>query len=337
MATVPPADEIWRDARWLAQALDPNAGIVRLVEMTPETYRSASFLDDRIFQEPQRSQVVGWDEITASLPEGARTDARWIFHIGHVGSTLVARLLGELEAVLSVREPRALRDLTFFPPAVRERFIPVLRALLSRTFAPPQTALIKATSMVSEIAGELVPAGERALFMYAAPQSYIPSILAGENSRKELSAMADLRRRRLGDRGIGLPPPRHEADLAAEAWACEMTALEVAADGSGDRSYLWMDFDRMLDGMDAALAETAAFFGFEAEPDHFSEIVSGPLMRRYSKALEHDYSPDLRRAVIAQAEAEHGREIGEALVMLEVAAQESSLLAGAVKRSTPEA
>jgi hypothetical protein len=330
-------DQIWRDARWLAQALDPRAGIVRLVEMTPETYRSASFLDDRIFQQPQESRLVAWDEIAARLPEGARTDARWIFHIGHVGSTLVARLLGELEAVLSVREPRALRDLTFFPAAVRERFIPVLRALLSRTFDPHQTALIKATSMVSEIAGELMPEGERALFMYAAPQSYIPSILAGENSRKELGAMADLRRRRLEGRGIQLPPPRNEADLAAQAWACEMTALEAAAGEAGDRSYLWMDFDRMLDGMDAALAQTTAFFGFEAEPDRFREILSGPLMRRYSKAPEHDYSPDLRRAVIAQANAEHGREIGEALVMLEVAAQESPLLARAMKRSNPEA
>ena len=49
------------------------------------------------------------------------SDARWIFHIGHVGSTLISRLLGELEGVLSVREPRSLRDLTFFPADVTAR------------------------------------------------------------------------------------------------------------------------------------------------------------------------------------------------------------------------
>jgi hypothetical protein len=188
--------------------------------------------------------------------------------------------------------------------------------------------------MVGEIAGELVPAGERALFMYATPRSYIAGILAGENSRKELAGMAELRTKRLAGRNIQFAAPRHQADLAAAAWACEMTALETADDGT----FLWTDFDRMLEDMERALADTARYFGFEASEQRLREIVvSGPLMRRYSKALEHDYSPELRRAVIAQAEADHGRDIREALVMLEGAAQECPLLARAMKRANPEA
>ena len=92
--------------------------------------------------------------------------------------------------MLSVREPRALRDLTFFPPDVRAQFVPALQALFSRTFAADQAALLKATSFVSEIAAELVPADGRALFLYATPRSYIAGILAGENSRQELAGMA---------------------------------------------------------------------------------------------------------------------------------------------------
>ena len=49
-----------------------------------------------------------------------RSDARWIFHIGHVGSTLVSRLLGELAGVLAIREPRLLRDLALTPPEVAQ-------------------------------------------------------------------------------------------------------------------------------------------------------------------------------------------------------------------------
>ena len=326
-------DELWGDARWLAQALDPPAGIARFVEMTPDAYREASFLDDRIFQEPQTSRLVPWAEIAASKPDEARTDARWIFHIGHVGSTLVARLLGELERALSVREPRALRDLTFFPRDVRDRFTPALQALLSRTFGPEQSALVKATSMVTEIAGELVPRGERALFMYATPRTYIAGILAGENSRKELAGMADLRTKRLAGRDLRFAAPRHEADLAAAAWTCEMTALEAAGDGA----FLWVDFDRMLADMGRSLIDVARFLGLEAGDAQIREIVSGPLMGRYSKALEHDYSPELRRALIAQAESDHARDVREALVMLEDAAQESPLLARALSRSNPEA
>ena len=42
----------------------------------------------------------------ARSTDDMRSDARWIFHIGHVGSTLVSRLLGELDEVLAIREPR---------------------------------------------------------------------------------------------------------------------------------------------------------------------------------------------------------------------------------------
>src|SRR5687767_4333493 len=167
----PPAQEIVRDACWLAQALDPNSGVIRLIEMDREAYRAASFLDDRILQSPVQSVTLPFAEIAAAIPGDAREDARWIFHIGHVGSTLVARLLGELEGVLAVREPRILRDLAAADR--RSPFVSAVRKLLSRTFAPDETALVKVTSFVSEIAAELVPAGERALFMFAQPRAYI--------------------------------------------------------------------------------------------------------------------------------------------------------------------
>src|SRR5690349_2144067 len=104
-------DDIARDARWLAQALDPAAGVVRLIEMDRKAYRQASFLDDRMLQVPVNAQLVPWPVVARAAASITRPDARWIFHIGHVGSTLVARLLGELPEVLAVREPRFLRDL----------------------------------------------------------------------------------------------------------------------------------------------------------------------------------------------------------------------------------
>ena len=36
MSSVPTPDELWKDVRWLAQAVDPSAGLVRVVEMTPD-------------------------------------------------------------------------------------------------------------------------------------------------------------------------------------------------------------------------------------------------------------------------------------------------------------
>src|SRR6185295_511936 len=134
---------------------------------------------------------------------------------------------------LAIREPRLLRDLAMSPAEVRARYLPSVAKLMSRTFG--EVAGVKATSFVSEIAADLVLPGERALFMYATPRNYIGSILAGENSVKELHALADYRAQRLAGRGIDLPAPRHDADRAAAAWACEITTLEAAADLMADR------------------------------------------------------------------------------------------------------
>jgi len=331
MSSAPSAQEIVRDAGWLAQALDPGTGLARFVEMTPEAYRAASFLDDRMLQGPVNAHTLPFTEIAGALPGDARRDARWIFHIGHVGSTLVARLLGELDGVLSVREPRILRDVAGMPGEQRGPIVPAVQKLLSRTFAADETALVKATSFVSEIAAELVPPGERTIFLTADPRTYIATILAGENNLKELHTWADGRARRMADRVHGLSA-RGAAHLAAAAWACEATALEAAADAMADRHILWANFDRLLGALEAGLGEIADFLGFKASAEQLPVIVGGPLMGRYSKALEFAYSPSLRAQLIAQEMRANGAEIQDALAMLERSAQESPLLARALAR-----
>ena len=331
MSSGPTPDEIWKDARWLAQAVDPRAGLVRFVEMTPEDYREASFLDDRMFARQRPSHLLKWADVVEVMPPEKRTDTRWIFHIGHVGSTLVARLLGELESVLSVREPRALRDLTFFPADVRGDFVAPVRALMSRTFAVDQAAVVKATSFVSEIAGEL-SAGGRALYLYATPLAYISGILAGENSRKELAGLADTRRVRLASRDLDLPDPRNEADAAASAWACEMTALEAADEGS----CLWADFDVVLGDLEGSLRKFVNHLEFAATDEQLREIANGPLTRRYSKATEYEYTPQLRRDLLAEANERHRADIESALAMLSAAAETAPLLRKALMRAQAE-
>ena len=333
MSSAPTAAEIAHDATWLAQALDPAAGMVRLVAMDRERYRAASFLDDRMLQEPVDAHIVPWADVESAMESELRTGARWIFHIGHVGSTLISRLLGELDGVLAVREPRLLRDLALSPPEVRERYLGAVPRLMSRTFANDEHVCVKATSFVSEIAPELVPPGERALFMFATPRNYIASILAGENSLVELRQLAPTRAQRLSRRVSAIWAAHNDAELAAIAWACEMTALESAANAMPDRHIEWADFDRMLGDMAPELGRVAKFFGFDADEARLQAIASGPLMTRYSKGLEYDYSAALRRELIADATAANAAAIDDALAMLGAAAEKSPMLARALERA----
>lgn len=334
MSSAPTPSEIAADATWLAQALDPVAGLVRYVRMTQDSYRSASFLDDRLLQSPVEQHVLDWAGSTSAIAAGPPADVRWIFHIGHVGSTLLSRLLGELVDVLAVREPRFLRDLALAEAPAK--FTDIARHLLGRTFSKPQIAIVKATSFVSEIAAELIGPSGRAIFVHASPRAYIGTILAGENSLIELATLEPLRRARMTARVRLDAYPDRPAYKAAAAWACEMTALEAAADEVGGERIHWLDFDRLLADVPASLGNAAGFLELRASPDQLLAIGNGPLLRRYSKALEYDYSPALRQELIAEALAANASDLAGALAMLRSAAQDSPLLARALNRTEAE-
>lgn len=333
-----PLPDRWTDdAGWLAQAIDPPNRLIRLVRMDEAAYRAASFLDDRMMQPGIEARICALDEAMKMAAGLSRDDARWIFHIGHVGSTLVARLLGELENVLSIREPRSLRDLSAVGVEENASIASGLKHLMSRTFRPEQVALVKATSFVSELAPLLVAPGVSALFLFATPPNYIASILAGENSLKELAMRNAPRSDRLRSRGIELTGfDCSDAHRAALAWACEMTTLETAAEVMSDRRVFWADFDRMLEDMAGWIGRCAAEFGFAAPRDRIDEVIAGPLMSRYSKALEYDYSPSLRAELLADAASRHRRDIDAALAALSSVAKSAPLLARALDRAERE-
>lgn len=325
------------DAGWLLQAMDPHARLVRLIRMDEAAYRAASFLDDRMLKPGLQTMLCSFDEAMSDAERLTREDARWIFHIGHVGSTLVSRLLGELDGVLSLREPRSFRDLSVVGDGELAAVSRNLRRIFSRGFADDQLALIKTTSSVSEQAPQLVPAGGAALFLYATPRNYVAGILAGENSLKELAARHEQRVISLGERGIGAAGlDVSDAHRAAAAWACEMTSLEAAADVMADRKLLWADFDVMLDDVAGWLGRCARHFGFAASPERLTELAEGPLMRRYSKALEYDYSPSLRAELLDEATHWHRPQIDAAMAALAMLAESSPLLARALERAEQE-
>ena len=341
-----PLAELARSPRWFPHALDAATDRVLLVERSEQDYRAASFLDDRSLGQDTARHVAGWRDLQAAFPAAARRDASYIFHIGHVGSTLISRLLGELPTIFSLREPLLLRnfhDLALLSGQPESPWAPewidprmaTLRALLSRTFRPDQTAIVKATSFTSELAPRFVGEGARALLLFTPAASYLENILAGDASREEVHALAGQRLKRLSRRLGELPWKLWELSFgqrAALAWACEMTALAAASQALDERA-LWADFDAFLADPAPQLGEIARFFGHELPEARAREIASSPLMGRYSKGLEYEYSLALRAQILAQSRVSNRAEIGEAMAWLDDAARLYPAIAEALART----
>lgn len=327
-------DELAFSPTWLPLDRAPE-GTMRLIRLTEADYRAASFLDPRLLQtRPTQTQCP--IETLAAAAAQLVPATHFIFHIGHVGSTLLSRLLGEHPALFALREPTPLRALAQHATAPQTPLsLPQWLALFSRTWRAGQRPLIKATSFVNEISTELLACvpDARALLLYTPAPVYLRAILAGPNSRLETRALAPSRlerlRRRMGETSV--TAPRSEGQWVAMSWLCEMTALGATAAKSHER-VLWMDFEHFL--LEPAGALTAALAALGAAPDaRFIEtVLTGPLMHQYSKAPEHAYDGALRRQVLAQADREHAAEIRAGLEWLAGLAGRHPLIAAALAR-----
>lgn len=289
-----------------------DSGTMRLVRLDESAYRAASFLDRRILGSAPEQTVCP----TAVVAQAAATlvpGAHYLFHIGHVGSTLVSRLVGECAGFFSVREPAMLRAVASNPTRNFGGLDLVgVLSLLARTWRGDQRALIKATSFVGEIAEPIleIDRDSRAIFMYTPAPAYLRCILGGPNSRVEARTLAPSRLARLRRRLAPAAPeePRSEGEWIAMSWLAEMASLRTAADRFGSR-VLWCDFDEFLSAPAAVLERLLHSLGATPSASEVETLVAGPIMHRYSKAPEHAYDAALRRSVLESAEREHGAEI----------------------------
>jgi hypothetical protein len=328
-----------RSPQLFPRLLDLRSDSVSFVELTRAEYERASFLDDRILTPQTKLRTLPWRDVAAAVESaGLKERCGFIFHIGHVGSTLLSRLIGAHPGVFALREPGILR--TFAQPLGEspelDRLLSGMLKLLSRTFEERQLAVIKATSFVSEISGALLAraSAPRAVLMYVSPESYIATILGGPNSREEAKILAASRLRRLHER-VGREvwnAAMSEGERLALAWVCEMAGLAAAAAEAGERA-IRVDFDQFL-ADPSTLRQILHHFAIDASAAEVRTILDGPDMRRYSKAPEHAYDRALRVAVLNQARALHGAEIRRGLAWLERAAEQFPPIRQAVGLAT---
>ena len=322
------AASLARSPELFPHSYDVRRETVSLVRLNRADYETASFLDERALGPHTLARTLPFAQLAAGVEEaGLEEHCDFIFHMGHVGSTLLSRLLGAHESIFSLREPLVLRALAQMERDDNfELRLSTFLKLLSRTFEAGQTALVKTTSFVSELAPLLLarPAAPKAILLYVKPETYIATILAGPNARAEakrlLPSRLDRLHRRIG-REVWEPASLAEGEALALAWATEMSVLVQAKAAGGERVFV-LDFDKFLESPAALLLATFRFLGSNVDEERVSAILSGPLMERYSKAPEHAFNPQMRRELLDEARELHGDEIANGLAWLDRAAHE---------------
>ena len=313
--------ELYPSPGWFPHYMDQTRQWVRMVHFPEEDYRQAPFLDARAIDDRKAQDMVAWSFLARLTKPEHRSDAHWIFHIGHTGSTLISRLLGECGDTLCLREPLILRQLPAGMKGAAIERLPVIRRLLSRCFRESQRAIVKATSNVSELAVQLIgPSAEggKALFISIDPRDFIVARLTRDKA--ELERRAPTRLLRLKRRLPNLDPAEatsSKARLAAMSWACEASSIEAAMGQVGPERWMFLDFASFLRDPASSLINLAHHLGIPVDAAQTQRIVNGPLMGLYSKSNTKLMMTAERQAAEEQTATLNRDAISDALRWLE--------------------
>jgi hypothetical protein len=313
-----------------------NVGVnmqATLYPMTAENYRASVFLDNRIaLPADAPSAQINFMDLCDQFPVVAEAETRYLFHISHVGSTLLSRLLGCKREVLSLREPLLLRWLSQFKSelgkpecridaATYEAFLAASLGLISRPLGAIDQVIVKATSFTNNIAYDVlaVQPKARAIGIYARLDAFVATILKGGSGWNDILELAPIRLKRLHDT-LGCAPWQlsklSAGEIVAMSWLCEMATLQRIAGAVGER-FMWLDFDGYLANPDHNFAAMCSSLSLEWTADDAAAAQASGLRSQYSKDSSVSFGSGARRSQIADILVKQAAEVARARVWID--------------------
>jgi len=321
-----------------------------ICRMSEADYRAANFLDNRVMRPGMQRGVVPESEVLKAMEGGIEEQPlHYIFHCGHVGSTLLSRLLDETDLVLPLREPLSLRVLADGYSALSKREAPISEEKLdrflethlklwARGYPNTRAVIVKVTSSAARLAPRLFSsrANSRAVYISLGAEPYLATLMAGPNSVLDLKGFAPERVRRLESYlGAPLPPPHlfMGGELAAMSWLTERLTEKKLLNEFSARM-LPIDFDAMLKDVRGTLERVTKHFGLEPEKKYFDVLNDSQVLKRYSKDPSHEYSTQMRDESLAAARKDKDTDIKKGLAWLDKMAAKHKDAADLLKEAT---
>ncbi len=306
-----------------------------LYPMTAETYRASVFLDGRIaLPEDSPSAQINFMDLCGQFPAVAGAETRYLFHISHVGSTLLSRLLGCKREVLSLREPLLLRWLSLFKndlgkPECRidvptyQAFLEASLGLISRPLGVVDQVIVKPTSFTNNIAHDIltVQPKARAIGIYSRLDAFVATILKGGGGWNDILELSPIRLKRLHTVLGGEPwqlSRLSAGEIVAMSWLSEMATLQRVAAAVGDR-FMWLDFDAYLAAPDLNFALMCQSLRLNwTDENRVAAEISG-LRGQYSKDSSVRFGQEARQAQIAAILERQPSEVARARAWVDAA------------------
>lgn len=290
------------DPDFLPFDIDLEGGRALFVRLDRAQRNAAPFLDQRALNDG--TEGVWIPIVSLSDADGEpRASCDFIFHMGHVGSTLVSRLIASWPAMQVLREPQALKTIArHADPRGRmddstERVLNGLLKRLAWPQPPHVRVLVKASSSCNNLIEPLLTrnVGTRALLVQVGLESYLATLLKSPVSIADAAASAPTRYRYLAaeiDKSLPELSSLDDASLCAMCWLSDHIRYRRLASGPLAARVKIFDFEEVLASPAAALGQMAQMLDLDAAG--VAAAVESEWWHRYSKSGAHAYSPSDR-------------------------------------------
>ncbi len=329
----PSPARLFDSARYYLYGLDVAGGRADILDVPREFY-NASFLDERALA---GKRLGGWHyglddllgahaQLAVSATSRTQPALRWIFHVGHCGSTLLSRLLDQLPDVLGVRESLPLLALAEASlrrdgasagdvPKRVDAALALVADLLARGYFPSDRVVVKATSTASLLAPALLAArpADRAILLDLPLPRYLAAYLRDPALRAQARADAVPRlatwHEWARDDSIDLSR-LDDAQCIALSWLVETERFaRLTRDLATSDRVLRVDGDSMLSRPAEHLAQLARHLELEAVDSDIDAAIASGVLQRYAKQTGRNYDNEARARDLAEAESRHAGEI----------------------------
>ena len=277
-------DDLYRSPDHYLHSFDGDRAI--FVPMDRAAYHRSIFLDARI---SPVGQPVALPVETLAQAVRAPLPTSWIFHMAHVGSTLLARALDDPDASLVLREPLALRQLAIQPD---EQRLAIVAAMLGKRYRADAPTLVKANVPVNFLLPKLaaMQADTRAILLYLPLRDYLLAILRNDSHRDWLRNVTT----QLADH-LGELSALSDAERGAALWLAQANAFAGALRGLPNARAL--NAELFFAEPEAVLNAAAKHLGVPIARATIAGTVAGPLFSTHAKnpALAFDNAQRMGR------------------------------------------
>ena len=309
--------------------LDPERRGAGFVQMSRETFRRSSFLDDRAILAGPATRFVELDALLAWLSSRA-TAAHFILHGAFCGSTLLARHFEELPHTLVLKEPQLLAQLAKLGNTAPvgsagssewNSWFDVALGLLSRSGEDDAAVLIKAPDQVNWLASRILDWNPRVriIFLCAPLRVFLLSALKSEDRRGWLRSRGRglrLQLSRLPLRGELAPDELTDGQLGAALWLLNNFLCADLLARSDSERILVMNSEDLIHRPQETFCKAVQFLGLTHDEHIRRTLGAFRPISYYAKAphLPGRFDAAVRDAALAEIDKRFGEEVDTAVV-----------------------